>query len=137
MSDTAQHLAIIQEIYAAFGRGDVPAILERLSPDVDWEFAAPDYDLPWHQSGRGRDAVVRFFGALAAELEFKRFEPLALMGDGPWVVALCSLECVVKRSGKTFVEACEPHIWRFDEHGRVAAMRHAADTYRQWRAWQA
>jgi ketosteroid isomerase-like protein len=34
MSD---HLASVQEIYAAFGRGDIDVMLERLSEDIRWE----------------------------------------------------------------------------------------------------
>ena len=30
------HIQIIEEIYDAVGRGDVDAILERVSDDVDW-----------------------------------------------------------------------------------------------------
>lgn len=36
---------IVQTIYAAFGRGDIPAILEQLDDNVDWEYGyrnAPD-----------------------------------------------------------------------------------------------
>jgi hypothetical protein len=32
----------IQQVYAAFGRGDVPAILERVSDDTTWSFNATD-----------------------------------------------------------------------------------------------
>jgi ketosteroid isomerase-like protein len=137
MTDLAKNLATVQSLYAAFGRGDVPFILELVRDDVDWEFAAPAYDVPWHQSGRGREAVLAFFQTIAQELEFKRFEVLSLMGDGQWVVALCALECVVKKNGATIVERCEPHVWRLDEHGRIAGMRHAADSYQQWKAWHA
>jgi ketosteroid isomerase-like protein len=31
------NIATVQEIYAAFGRGDIPAILDRLAEDIDWE----------------------------------------------------------------------------------------------------
>lgn len=31
----------VRQIYAAFGRGDVPAILACLAEDVDWEYGQP------------------------------------------------------------------------------------------------
>lgn len=137
MHDTTRNISTVQSIYAAFGRGDVPTILEHLRDDVDWEHAAPDFDVPWLQAGRGREHVLRFFQTIGRELVFSRFEVLTVAAEGPWVIALTRLECTLTRNGATLVEACEPHIWRFDEHGRVESFRHAADTYRQWRAWHA
>jgi uncharacterized protein len=42
-------IATVQEIYAAFGRGDVPAILDRLAEDVAWETTGTSVheDVPW------------------------------------------------------------------------------------------
>ena len=38
MSTTAtDHITTITDLYAAFGRGDVPAILDALAEDVRWE----------------------------------------------------------------------------------------------------
>ena len=34
------HLQTVQQIYEAFGRGDVPAIQAKLTQDVDWEYGA-------------------------------------------------------------------------------------------------
>jgi ketosteroid isomerase-like protein len=31
---------VIQQAYAAFGRRDIPAILEMLTDDIDWRFQA-------------------------------------------------------------------------------------------------
>ena len=77
-------LETVQHMYAAFGRGDVPAILACLAEDVQWEYGergpspAP---VPWLQPRRGRDAVIGFFEALTA-LEFSRFVPHKLLADG-------------------------------------------------------
>jgi ketosteroid isomerase-like protein len=40
------HPATVQEIYEAFGRGDVPAILDRLTDDIAWDLDAPGYGVP-------------------------------------------------------------------------------------------
>ncbi len=121
----------MKDIYAAFGRGDIPAILEVLSPDVHWEVGASAHGIPWLKEGRGRDAVMAFFQALAANIELRRFEVLSIMASGEWVVALAQNEIVHKTTGKTAREECEPHVWRFDAAGRVISMRHAADTWAQ------
>ncbi len=128
MTKNEKNIATVNGIYAAFGKGDVPAILEVMSPEVHWEFGTPDHGIPWLREGRGREAVLGFFQTLGAELEFKKLEPLAVMGEGDWVVALIRLEAVHRRTGKTLREECEAHVWRLDAQGRVVAMRHAADT---------
>lgn len=131
--NTDKNIASVNAIYAAFGRQDVPAILELLSDDVEWEFGATEHGIPWLRPGRGKAAVAAFFQALGA-LEVHDFRVLATMGSGPWVVALAALECTVKASGRRLREVCEPHVWRFDDAGRIVAMRHAADTWHHARA---
>ena len=59
----------VQDIYAAFGRGDVPAILTRLADDVQWEYATAANPIPWLQPLTGRDQVPRFFEALASHVD--------------------------------------------------------------------
>lgn len=118
----------IKSIYAAFGRGDVPYIVESVHPEVDWEPGAHHGDaIPWLRPGRGRGAVMAFFEALGA-LRFEAFEVLSVMGEGDLVVGLCRVEAVHGGTGRRLVEACEAHIWRLDEQGRIISMRHAADT---------
>jgi uncharacterized protein len=43
-----QNIATVQEIYDAVARGDVPAILDRLTDDVDWAAEAAEDGAPWH-----------------------------------------------------------------------------------------
>ena len=49
-------VSVIQDIYEAFGRGDLPAVLEALVDDVDWFFSWPtDHSLrlPTPREGSG------------------------------------------------------------------------------------
>ena len=56
-----QNVATVKELYEAFGRGDVEAILDRLTDDVDWAADAADTVAPWHRERHGKDEVVGFF----------------------------------------------------------------------------
>lgn len=118
----------VQHIYAAFGRGDVPAILACLADDVEWEYGSTPNPVPWLQPLRGRDQVPRFFQALGEQVEFHRFQPTRVLGDGALVVGLCDLEATVRATGKRVVEVDEVHLFHFDAQGRVARFRHRADT---------
>ncbi|MFI5306827.1 MAG: hypothetical protein ACHQ53_05730 [Polyangiales bacterium] len=58
----ASNITLIQNIYAAFGRGDVPAIFEHLSEDIDWGIeAAASREVPWHGTGKGKGFATKFF----------------------------------------------------------------------------
>jgi ketosteroid isomerase-like protein len=122
------HVTTVQQIYAAFGRGDVPFILALLADDVEWEYATFPNPVPWLQPLRGRDQVPRFFQTLAEMIEFHGFVPKLVVGEGPTVVGLVDLDATVRSTGKRVVEVDEVHIWHFDDAGRVARFRHRADT---------
>ena len=51
------NLQLVQELYAAFGRGDVPAILEQLTDDVVWYDPCPP-EVPHAGRYGGRDGKV-------------------------------------------------------------------------------
>src|SRR4051794_1299431 len=55
----------VQKLYEAFGRGDMPAILEMLAEDVQWESwsdnSAQNAGVPWFELKQGRDGVLEFF----------------------------------------------------------------------------
>jgi ketosteroid isomerase-like protein len=119
------NITTVQEIYAAFGRGDVPAILERLAPDVVFD---PDFDgtAPWLTRREGRDEVAGFFADLGA-LEIHSFEPRNFMAAGDQVAVTIALGATVKATGEA-LPADEMHLWTFGPDGRASEMRHYVDT---------
>ncbi len=46
------HVETVQQMYEAFGKGDVPAILAHLASDVEWEYGVNSTDVPWLQLRR-------------------------------------------------------------------------------------
>ena len=129
------NLKTTQEIYAAFGRGDIAAILSRLSESVDWEYAATSNDAPWLQHGRGREGAGAFFASLAG-MDIQRFGVNSILAGDNLTVALVNIEFTVKATGKRVVEEDEVHIWHFDANGQVARFRHRVDTLAHHRACQ-
>ena len=123
----------VQQIYAAFGRGDVPFILAQLADDVEWEYATAPNPIPWLQPLRGREQVPEFFEALFAGMEITRFEIGKIFGDDATVVDLVTLEYTAKGTGRKVQETDEVHIWHFNAAGQVQRFRHRADTLLQ--AW--
>lgn len=129
------NLTAVQEIYAAFGRGDVPAILDRLADSVEWEYGAGASEIPWLQTRRGRAGAAEFFSSLSA-LEIEKFVPKAFFEGQGVVVVLLDLEAKVRATGWRIVEEDEVHIWYFDEASRVTRFRHRADTQQHLTAYR-
>jgi ketosteroid isomerase-like protein len=125
----------VQQIYAAFGRGDIAFILAQLADDVDWEHdnVSP---VPWLQPLKGRAQVPRFFDALMSHVEITEFVPTFVAAQGNTVVSLVDLKFTVRATGRPVVEPDEVHIWRFNTAGQVQRFRHRADTWLSVQALQ-
>jgi ketosteroid isomerase-like protein len=119
----------VQAIYAAFGAGDIPAILSKLAENVDWEYGQGETGVPWLEHRSGRAAVGGFFESLGA-LEFRKFEPKEFLEAGDAVVALIDIDATVTATGKSIAEEDELHLWRFNSDGLVARFRHGVDTHK-------
>jgi uncharacterized protein len=125
------HSGTVGEIYAAFQRGDIPAILSRLADDVEWEYSIQPAGVPWLEPRRGRSDVQGFFAAMAA-FELHRFEPKVFLESGNIVVVLIDVDLTVKATGKRITEEDEVHIWYFDPEGRATRFGHKVDTHQHW-----
>lgn len=125
------NLDTVKAIYEAFGRGDVPAILEKLDENVEWESQVPVEGVPWLQTRHGRDNVVGFFQDLAP-LEITKFEPYEFFESGDKVFVLIDLEATSQ--GKQYHFPLEGHLWQFNATGQVVKYDHVVDTAQMWRA---
>jgi hypothetical protein len=121
------NLQTTREIYEAFSRGDVPAILLNLSEDVEWEYGATSTEVPWLQRRQGRDGAGAFFSSLTA-IDIQRFTPKEFLDGGKVVVVLVDIEFTVRATGKRVAEVDEVHIWHFNDRGQVTRFRHRVDT---------
>jgi ketosteroid isomerase-like protein len=85
----AQNTRVVQEAYAAFGRGDIEGILERLDDDVVWKavYGAGPH-VPTAGERRGKAQVGEFFKQVAQNVSFSRFEPTEFIASDSKVVAL-------------------------------------------------
>lgn len=126
------HKQTVETIYAAFGRGDVPAILEKMADEVSWDAHYGESKVPWLRARKGREGVGAFFATVAEHLEFEKFEVEAILEGGRFVVALVNLQAKVKSTGKTLRERREAHVWELDERGRVVDFQHDADSLHHW-----
>ena len=112
--------------YAAFGRGDIAAILAVLTDDVEWINPGPPDVIPGAGTHRGKEAVGAFFGTLAESTDFQVFEPREFIAQGDKVVALIYSESTARSTGRHVVDHAA-HLWTFRD-GKVAGFQVFQDT---------
>jgi ketosteroid isomerase-like protein len=116
---------LVQKLYAAFGRGDVPTILEHLTDDVDWGMdVSLATEIPWYGLGTGKKFVAGFFASLAKECVFTRFEPTEFLESETSVACLVTYECTLQKNGNKLLQN-EIHYFKF-----------RGDRIARWRAWE-
>ena len=84
-----QNTKVVQDAYAAFGRGDVQGILDRLDDGIVWKgvYGAGPH-VPTSGERRGKAQVGEFFKQVAETATFSRCEPKEFIATGDKVVAL-------------------------------------------------
>jgi hypothetical protein len=116
---------VVQETYEAVGRGNIPALLEFLTDDVEWTFQGPS-SIPFAGTRRGREGVAEFFSLVGENLEFEEFEPREFVAQGDAVVVLGLERSLVKPTGRTFEQEWA-HVYTLRD-GKVAKFTALEDT---------
>jgi hypothetical protein len=124
----------IQELYAAFGRGDVPAILDQLTDDTVWYDPGPP-EVPHAGRYRGREEVGHFFARVAETVELEEFTPTEFVAQGDRVVVLGSLRGQARETGRSYDNEWAM-VWTLRD-GKVAGMQIYEDTARELAAHSA
>lgn len=121
------NIQIVKEAYAAFKRGDIPAVLDKLSDDVVWFLPGPADILPVAGERRGREQVGQFFSALDENQEARQFEPQEFVAQGEKVVVLGQYRWLVKNTGREFASDWA-HVFTVRD-GKVVGFREYYDTF--------
>ena len=117
----------VQRLYAAYGRGDMDAVLADVDDDVDWAAEAAGDAAPWWGAHRGRSAVPRFFDAIASSVDVTEFTPLSFTSNDTDVMNTVRFAYTVKATGRSVAMTMQ-HWWRFSG-GKIVFFRGAEDTH--------
>lgn len=132
-------LATVASIYEAFGRGDIPFILDQLAEDVQWEqwadWSPHRADVPWLRAASGRAGAMAFF-QLIGTWKISEFQVRSLLAGGNQVAAEIVIGVQLPATGAGFRDE-EMHLWTFNEAGQVSRFRHYVDTAKHIAAAQA
>jgi uncharacterized protein len=117
----------IQSVYEAFGRGDVAAILDAVTDDVDWASeAANPKGAPWYGVRHGREAVAAFFEAFGSTMEVEEFTPELFAATDTDVLTVVRFRARSRATGRTVAMDLH-HRFTFRD-GKIAYYRGTEDT---------
>ena len=118
------HRETIEQLYAAFARGDIPSVLGALNPQTRWTEAE---GFPYGGTYVGPQAVLdNVFMRMGGEWDSFSAQMAELVADGDTVVALGTYSGTFKATGKSF-QAPFVHVWKFTD-GQISEFIQHTDT---------
>jgi uncharacterized protein len=126
-------VALIQSLYAAFGRGDIATIIAGVAPDIEWRLNGSRSDHPLLGTWKGAQGVQAFFADLARMQDFSEFAPREFFTDGEKVFVLGHYVATMRKNGRK-AQSDWMHIFTV-RNGKVAAFLEFTDTAEFARAW--
>ena len=96
-----QNVQSVKNAYAAFKQGNIPELINTLSPEIEW-ITPGTSGIPQAGTHRGHDGVGHFFQMVGQTLNFTAFEPQTYVAEGDVVMVTGYYEGTVKTTGKPF-----------------------------------
>ena len=123
----AENTKVVQDAYAAFGRGDIATLLGYLTDDIDWRpVIGTAKHVPFSGARKGKPAVAEFFKQVAESEDFQQFEPREFVAQGDRVVALGHYRAVTRPAGR-IMDADFAMVFTFRD-GKVALFQEFTDS---------
>ena len=127
-------LSAVKALYESGGdRLDRDVLYDLLADDVEWRVAGAPDRLPWAGTVHGHDGVREWLEVLNHHLQYERFDPLEIFGDGETVVEVISAGGRAAVSGRPY-ESEIVRIWSF-RGGKAVRVRSYYDTAAYERAF--
>ncbi len=120
------NIKTVQSLYEAFGRGDVGAILDNLTDDVNWATETSSTAAPWYGVRNGKAGVTSFFEAFGSTMEVDEFTPMTFAANDDAVLTVVHCRARSRSTGKA-IDHDLHHYFRF-RGGRVHYYRGTEDT---------
>jgi ketosteroid isomerase-like protein len=127
LEGTLTNTALLKNLYDEFGRGNVPAVLGTMSPDIHWYSAEGNPYRPTGEVWIGPEAVLNnLFMKIMADWDGFAVHPKVFHDAGHSVIVEVRYTGTVKATGKS-VDAQACHIWDVKD-GKVTKFQQYLDT---------
>jgi hypothetical protein len=127
------NVQVVKDAYAAFARGDIPAVVNACAPEVEWIIPGGS-GIPVAGTFRSRKGVADFFRALGENQTARQFEPREFIAQGDKVVVLGHYRWTVKPTGKPY-ESDWVHVFAI-RNGSVVRFQEYSDTAAEAEAYR-
>jgi len=125
------NVTLLKNLYDAFGRGDIPAVVGAMSPAIRWHQAESNPYMPSGEPWVGPDAVLNnLFMRLGGEWAGFTVHPKAFYGAGDTVIVEGRYTGAYKATG-TSMDTQFCHIWDVKD-GKVTRFQQYVDTAKLW-----
>jgi uncharacterized protein len=121
------NVTILKNLYDAFGRGDIPAVLGAMSPSARWYQAEGNPYLPGGGPWVGPDAVLNnLFMKIGEDWDGFTVHTKSFHNAGDSVIVEGRYTGTFKRTGKA-MDAQVCHVWDFKD-GKATRFQQYTDT---------
>lgn len=96
-----ENVELVQQTYAAFGRGDFETVFNNFAPDIVWQSRYTN-GVPLDGTYQGKEEVMKFFQTLGETLEVHEYVPQKFLSQDDTVVVLGYEKVTAKPTGKTY-----------------------------------
>jgi uncharacterized protein len=94
-----KNIQLVKDVYAAFGRGDIPAVLATMPDDVTIGIVGRKEDAPFFGIRSGKEGAVDFFQGLHDAHEIHLFEPRRFLAAEDLVFIWGHYHWTMRKSG--------------------------------------
>jgi uncharacterized protein len=123
---TNANISVVQSLYAAFGRGEIAAIVNAMTPDAPWTVTGRRSDYPLLGTRAGQAGVQEFFATLNKTQEAKEFTQREFYAVDDKVFVLGHYTWTIRKNGRT-ADSDFIHIFTV-RNGKVVAFLEFTDT---------
>jgi uncharacterized protein len=120
------NIKTVEQVYDAFGRGDVAAILDVVTDDVDWGAETTSTVAPWYGARHGKDGVAEFFADFGTAMEVQEFNQTSVAANDNDVLTVVRLRSTSRATGKSVAMDLH-HVFTFRD-GKISYYRGTEDT---------
>jgi len=129
MMSEQENVQVVQQMFAAFGQGDIPTVLGLLAEDVDYQSPATrtePVEISWAKPRHSREEVAIHFKELVEKVQPEPLQPSEFTAQGDRVIVEGKNRGTVKSTGRTY-----EHDWVMVftlRDGKITRFRHYYDT---------
>lgn len=129
------NIEIVREVYDAFLRADIEAVIGRLSADASWSLVGREEDVPFAGLRHGRAGAADFFRTLTDTVDMASFVPREFLSAEDKVFVWGDWEWTMRRTGVSGKDDWL-HVFTFRD-GEITSFRSHTDTGHLSAAWHA